>query len=273
MVVSQQVCSVVELVMKPLLRTLTFGLFIPLIWSAPASAGKVTPQILNTECTVEGTTVRLKKVTYTCTKTGKTLRWKTAPATPVVSTTKPSRTKPTTSTTRPFGYPFTLPTQYVSSFVSADVAVGQTVVKRGETLRVSVKISAAFPQDETYRKDGSSLAEIVAECTSLIGRGVEVKEVPGWATSVIVGLRGTNATAGGSTQLYIIGNIPRECGTTLVTANPTTISVKRTTIYREVPIQLVIPTELAPGIYDLVLSPIAAPAWSMLTPIGITVTQ
>ncbi|MFM8956534.1 MAG: hypothetical protein ACKOJH_03665 [Actinomycetota bacterium] len=197
--------------------------------------------------------------------------------TPAVSTTKPSRTKPITSTTvalLPIGYPFTLPTQYVSSYVSADVAVGQTVVKRGETLRVSVKISAAFPQaNETYRKDGSSLAEIVAECTSLIGRGVEVKEVEGWTTSVIVALRGTSATAGGSTQLYVIGNIPRECGTTLVTANPTTISVKRTTIYREVPIQLVIPTELAPGIYDLLLSPIAAPAWSTLAPIRITVTE
>ena len=251
--------------MKTLLRTLVFGLLMPLVWSAPASAGAVTPQILNTKCTVEGTTVRLKKVTYTCTKTGKTLRWKTAPAAVA-----------TTTTTLPFGYPFVMPDQYVQGNTKANVTVSRTTVKRGESIQVSVKITAQM-MGETYEDDWTStLQQITDKCKSEIGKGQEFAPVPGWQTRVEVGLLGTSVTAGGTTTLTIYGNVPTACGTSLLppeAGRRPRISVTRISVYKDVPLTLTIPTTLAAGNYDLLLSTLGSGSWSSRTPIRITVTE
>jgi hypothetical protein len=263
---SQQDCSVVELVMKPLLRTLTFGLFMPLIWSAPASAGNFTPQILNTKCTVEGTTVRLKKVTYTCTKTGKTLRWKTA-----------SAGTATTTTTLPYGYPFTLPTQYVQGGTKADVAVSRTTVKRGDAIAVAVTINAVMFGETTELDYNSTLQELIDNCKSSIGKGNEFSSpVAGWSTSVQVSLAGTTVTAGGLTQLMLRGNVPTACGSTLLPPSSSgrpRLGITRISVYQPVQLSLSIPTTLSPGTYDLLLSPIGGSSWSSRTPIRITVTE
>ncbi|MFM8015098.1 MAG: hypothetical protein ACKPCO_03345, partial [Actinomycetota bacterium] len=215
--------------MKPLLRTLTFGLFMPLIWSAPASAGNVTPQILNTKCTVEGTTVRLKKVTYTCTKTGKTLRWKTA-----------SAGAATTTTTLPYGYPFTLPTQYVQGGTKADVAVSRTTVKRGDAIAVAITINAVMQGETTELDYNSTLQELIDNCKSSIGKGNEFSSpVAGWSTSVQVSLAGTTVTAGGLTQLMLRGNVPTACGSTLLPPSSSgrpRLGITRISVYQ--PVQL-----------------------------------
>lgn len=265
---SQQDCSVVELVMKPLLRTLTFGLFMPLIWSAPASAGNVTPQILNTKCTVEGTTVRLKKVTYTCTKTGKTLRWKTASA---------GAGAATTTTTLPYGYPFTLPTQYVQGGTKADVAVSRTTVRRGDAIAVAITINAVMQGEFTELNDNSTLQELIDNCKSSIGKGNEFNSpMPGWSTSVQISLSGTTVTAGGITQLMLRGNVPTACGSTLLPPSSSgrpRLGITRISVYQPVQLSLSIPTTLAAGTYDLLLSPIGGSSWSSRTPIRITVTE
>ena len=269
---SQQDCSVVELVMKPLLRTLTFGLFMPLIWSAPASAGNVTPQILNTKCTVEGTTVRLKKVTYTCTKTGKTLRWKAAGA---------GAGAATTTTTLPFGYPFTLPTQYVQGGTKADVAVSRTTVKRGDaiTVAVTINVESYIPLGETTELDyNSTLQELIDNCKSSIGKGYEFSSpMSGFPASVQVSLVGTTVTAGGLTQLMLRGNVPTACGNKLLppaSSGRPRLGITRISVYQPVQLSLSIPTTLSAGTYDLLLSPIGGwSSWSSRTPIRITVTE
>jgi hypothetical protein len=254
--------------MKPLLRTLTFGLFMPLIWSAPASAGNVTPQILNTKCTVEGTTVRLKKVTYTCTKTGKTLRWKTASA---------GAGAATTTTTLPYGYPFTLPTQYVQGGTKADVAVSRTTVRRGDAIAVAITINAMAQGEFTELNDNSTLQELIDNCKSSIGKGNEFSSpVAGWSTSVQVSLVGTTVTAGGLTQLMLRGNVPTACGSTLLPPSQSgrpRLGITRISVYQPVQLSLSIPTTLSAGTYDLLLSPIGGSSWSSRTPIRITVTE
>lgn len=251
--------------MNTLIRTLTIGLLAPLIWTAPSLAGAVTPRILNTRCTIEGTTVRLKKVTYTCTKTGKTLRWKTAPAAVA-----------TTTTTLPFGYPFVMPDQYVQGNTKANVAVSRTTLKRGESIQVSVKITAQM-MGETYEDDWTStLQQITDKCKSEIGKGQEFAPVPGWETRVEVGLLGTSVTAGGSTTLTIYGNVPTACGTSLLPSEAgrrPRISVTRISVYKDVPLTLTVPATLAAGNYDLLLSPLGSGSWSSRTPIRITVTD
>lgn len=252
--------------MKLKLRRLTIGFLAPLIWSTSASAGAVTPQILNTKCTIEGTTVRLKKVTYTCTKTGKALRWKTAPAAVA-----------TTTTTLPFGYPFVMPDQYVQGNTKANVAVDRTTVKRGESIQVSVKITAQM-MGETYEHDWTStLQQIIDKCKSEIGRGQQFAPVPGWQTRVEVGLRGTSVTAGGMTTLTIYGNVPTACGTSLLppeAGRRPRISVTRVSVYKDVPLTLLVPTTLAAGTYELLLSTLlSSGSWSTSNPIRITVTD
>lgn len=230
--------------MKTLLRTLVFGLLMPLVWSAPASAGAVTPQILNTKCTVEGTTVRLKKVTYTCTKTGKTLRWKTAPA-------GAGAAAATTTTTLPYGYPFTLPTQYVQGGTKADVAVSRTTVKRGEAIAVAVYINAVMQGETTELDFNSTLQELIDNCKSSIGKGNEFSSpMQGWSTSVQVSLSGTTVTAGGLTQLMLRGNVPTACGSTLLqpsTSGRPRLGITRISVYQPVQLSLSIPTTVSPA--------------------------
>ncbi len=259
---------IVYAVMKPPLRTLAFGLLMPLVWSASASAGAVTPQILNTKCTVEGTTVRLKKVTYTCTKTGKTLRWKTASA---------GAGAATTTTTLPYGHPFTLPTQYVQGGTKADVAVSRTTVKRGDAIAVAVTINAVMQGETTELDYNSTLQELIDNCKSSIGKGNEFSSpMAGWSTSVQVSLSGTTVTAGGLTQLMLRGNVPTACGSTLLppsTSGRPRLGITRISVYQPVQLSLSIPTTLSPGTYDLLLSPIGGSSWSSRTPIRITVTE
>ncbi len=259
---------IVYAVMKPPLRTLAFGLLMPLVWSASASAGAVTPQILNTKCTVEGTTVRLKKVTYTCTKTGKTLRWKTASA---------GAGAATTTTTLPYGHPFTLPTQYVQGGTKADVAVSRTTVKRGDAIAVAVTINAVMQGETTELDYNSTLQELIDNCKSSIGKGYEFSSpMAGWSTSVQVSLSGTTVTAGGLTQLMLRGNVPTACGSTLLppsTSGRPRLGITRISVYQPVQLSLSIPTTLSPGTYDLLLSPIGGSSWSSRTPIRITVTE
>jgi len=268
--VSHRGCPIVCVVMKSLLRPLAFGLLMPLVWSAPASAGAVTPQILNTKCTVEGTTVRLKKVTYTCTKTGKTLRWKTASA-------GAGAAAATTTTTLPYGYPFTLPTQYVQGGTKADVAVSRMSVKRGEAIAVAVYINAVMQGETTELDFNSTLQELIDNCKSSIGKGNEFSSpVQGWSTSVQVSLSGTTVTAGGLTQLMLRGNVPTACGSTLLppsTSGRPRLGITRISVYQPVQLSMSIPTTLSPGTYDLLLSPIGGSSWSSRTPIRITVTE
>lgn len=269
---SQPACRVVYLAMKSLLRTLAFGLLTPLALSAPAPAEAVTPQILNTKCTVEGTTVRLKKVTYTCTKTGKTLRWKTASA-----GAGAGAGAATTTTTLPYGYPFTLPTQYVQGGTKADVAVSRTTVKRGDAIAVAVTINAVMQGETTELDYNSTLQELVDNCKSSIGKGNEFSSpMAGWSTSVQVSLSGTTVTAGGLTQLMLRGNVPTACGSTLLppsTSGRPRLGITRISVYQPVQLSLSIPTTLSPGTYDLLLSPIGGSSWSSRTPIRITVTE
>jgi hypothetical protein len=86
-------------------------------------------------------------------------------------------------------------------------------------------------------------------------------------------LAGTSVVAGGPTQLVVVGNTNRECGDTLVSATPPTISVVRVTFYRDVALRLTIPATLAPGAYDLALNQFDMSPFTQSRPIKITVTE
>ena len=192
---------------------------------------------------------------------------------PSSTTSKPPRSGSTTSSTLlpPGGVSFALPTQYITANdIRADVNVDRIRVKRGESVNVSVRVSAGFinPFD---RPGISTLPELIAACRALIGVDVTVPPTPGWSPSVSVSLLGTGASAGGPTQLIVIGNRATECGDVLTSTNPAQINVVRITYYREVPLSLAIPSNLQAGKYQLVLDPLPFVAYLKTTPLEITV--
>jgi hypothetical protein len=129
---------------------------------------------------------------------------------------------------------------------------------------------------EIFRVTGSyatNAQELTNLCRTRIGIPTTFVLVSaGWAPMVSVYLRGTNVVAGNFTALTVVGNIARECGTSLISNTPLRINVVRTTYYRDIVLQLQIPKDLAPGTYDLDLLPIDD-SWQKLTPIEITVTE
>lgn len=192
---------------------------------------------------------------------------------PSSTTSKPPRSGPTTSSTLlpPGGVSFALPTQYITANdIRADVNVDRIRVKRGESMNISVRISGVFinPFD---RPGISTLPELIAACRALIGVDVTVPPTPGWSPSVSVSLLGTGASAGGPTQLIVIGNRATECGDVLTSTNPAQINVVRITYYREVPLSLAIPSNLQAGKYQLVLDPLPFVAYLKTTPLEITI--
>jgi hypothetical protein len=190
------------------------------------------------------------------------------------STTAPRRTTTTSSTILPPGdVAFEMPTQFITSNDKrADLAVSSRTVRRGESIAVSVRV-AGLDINPFTTNSAATLDELVSACRALIGVGTVVPPTPGWTPNITVSLVGTNATAGGATQLVVVGNINRECGDTLVGTSPPTIRVVRTTFYQPVGLQLSIPASLAAGTYDLVLSPFDMNRFTQTTPIKITVTN
>lgn len=194
---------------------------------------------------------------------------------PASTTSKPPRSAPTTSSTLlpPGGVSFALPTQYITANdTRADVNVDRLRVQRGESINVSVRVSAVFinPFD---RPGISTLPELVAACRALIGIDVTVPPTPGWSPSLSVSMPGTGASAGGNTQLTVIGNRATECGDVLTSTNPARINVVRITYFREVALSLAIPSNLQAGKYQLVLDPFPFMAYLKTTPLEITVSD
>ena len=192
---------------------------------------------------------------------------------PSTTTSKPRRSGTTTLSTLlpPGGVSFALPTQYITANdIRADVNVDRIRVKRGESVNVSVRVSAVFinPFD---RPGISTLPELIAACRALIGVDVTVPPTPGWSPSVSVSLLGTGASAGGPTQLIVIGNKATECGDVLTSTNPVQINVVRITYFREVPLILAIPPNLQAGKYQLVLDPFPFATYLKTTPLEIAV--
>lgn len=191
------------------------------------------------------------------------------------STSRPPQNRPTTSTTLlpAGGVSFTLPNQYITTNdVRADVTANQLRIQRGGTLNLSVRISGVFINP--FDKGGiTTLPELVAACRALVGVDVTVPPTPGWNTNVSVSLLGTGATAGGYTQLVVIGNKATECGDVLTSSDPARINVVRVTYFREVPLNLTVPANLQPGKYQLVLDAFPFMAFSKATPLEITVVE
>jgi len=191
------------------------------------------------------------------------------------STSRPPQNRPTTSTTLlpAGGVSFTLPNQYITTNdVRADVTANQLRIQRGGTLSLSVRISGVFINP--FDKGGiTTLPELVAACRALVGVDVTVPPTPGWNTNVSVTLLGTGATAGGYTQLVVIGNKATECGDVLTSSDPARINVVRVTYFREVPLNLTVPANLQPGKYQLVLDAFPFMAFSKATPLEITVVE
>ena len=233
------------------------------------NSAEARPSIAGQSCSIEGAVVKVKKTAFTCLRKGKQLRW-------TVNTGSARATTASTTTTtakRPFGYPFVMPSQYSSKEFLADVFVSSQSVKRGQSINILVKLSFAG-YGQTYRLDESStLEEIINKCRSLIGVGTDVNPpTQAWSPNVVVSLRGTTVTGGGSTQLVIIGDVIQDCGTSLVKTNPPHIALERWALYQDIGIRLEIPTTLASGTYDLLLNQIGNP-WTKSTPIKITVTD
>ena len=182
---------------------------------------------------------------------------------------------PKTSSTllAPGGISFETFDQYISARdTRAAVSVNRKRVGRSESLTVTVKISGLFInnfEDAT----ATNAQELIDLCRARIGVPTTFVPVPaGWAPMVSVYLRGTDVVAGNFTTLTVVGNIARECGTSLISNTPLRINVVRTTYYRDIVLQLQIPKDLAPGTYDLDLLPIDN-SWQKSTPLQITVTE
>ena len=191
------------------------------------------------------------------------------------TTTSTSVKNPKTSSTllAPGGISFETFDQYISARdTRATVSVNRKRVGRSESLTVTVNISGLFInnfEDAT----ATNAQELINLCRARIGVPTTFVPVPaGWAPMVSVYLRGTDVVAGNFTALTVVGNIARECGTSLISNTPLRISVVRTTYYRDVVLQLQIPKGLAPGTYDLDLLPIEN-SWQKSTPLQITVTE
>jgi hypothetical protein len=166
-----------------------------------------------------------------------------------------------------------MPTQYITTNEKrADLSVSGRTVRRGESITVSVRV-AGLDINPFTNNGATTLDEMVSACRALIGVGTVVPPTPGWTPNISVSLVGTNVVAGGATQLVVIGNVNRECGDTLVNTSPPTIRVVRTTFYRPVELQLIIPPSLTAGTYDLVLNPFDMSRFTQLTPIKITITE
>jgi hypothetical protein len=200
---------------------------------------------------------------------------KTTQSTNRKTTTSTSAENLKTSSTMlaPGGISFETFDEYISARdTRAAVLVDRKRVGRSESLTVTVKISGLFInnfEDAT----ATNAQELTNLCRARIG--IPTTFVPvsaGWAPMVSVYLRGTNVVAGNFTALTVVGNIARECGTSLISNTPLRINVVRTTYYRDIVLQLQIPKDLAPGTYDLDLLPIDN-SWQKLTPIEITVTE
>ena len=191
------------------------------------------------------------------------------------TTTSTSVKNPKTSSTllAPGGISFETFDQYISARdTRATVSVNRKRVGRSESLTVKVKISGLFInnfEDAT----ATNAQELIDSCRARIGVPTTFVPVPaGWAPMVSVYLRGTDVVAGNFTTLTVVGNIARECGTSLISNTPLRINVVRTTYYRDIVLQLQIPKDLAPGTYDLDLLPIDN-SWQKSTPLQITVTE
>ena len=236
------------------------------------------PNITGTSCTTVGLTKTVKSIKYTCKKTGKSNKWA------VVSRTKsPTATNPLPTATNPLPIAaFVLPTQYIMGENLYDVAVSRKSVVRGETLTITVSMTAVMRkwgsfQGETFRHPvsdaGVTLAELIKLCKSLIGVGIVVPPTPaGWSPTISVSLTGTSVTAGGPTDLVVIGYIIKECGDTAVTDTPS-ISVVRNTVYKDVLMQLTIPATLRAGTYELTLNPPEGTKFMKATPIAIKISE
>ena len=191
------------------------------------------------------------------------------------TTTSTSVKNPKTSSTllAPGGISFETFDQYISARdTRAAVSVNRKRVGRSESLTVTVKISGLFInnfEDAT----ATNAQELINLCRARIGVPTTFVPVPaGWAPMVSVYLRGTDVVAGNFTALTVVGNIARECGTSLISNTPLRINVVRTTYYRDIVLQLQIPKGLEPGTYDLDLLPIDN-SWQKSTPLQITVTE
>ena len=191
------------------------------------------------------------------------------------TTTSTSAKNPKTSSTllAPGGISFETFDQYISARdTRAAVSVDRKRVGRSESLTVTVKISGLFINN-FEDASATNLQELINLCRARIGVPTTFVPVPaGWAPMVSVYLRGTDVVTGNFTALTVVGNIARECGTSLISNTPLRINVVRTTFYRDIVLQLQIPKGLAPGTYDLDLLPIDN-SWQKSTPLQITVTE
>jgi hypothetical protein len=220
----------------------------------------ITPTTLLDVATADDSTTTSQSTTQSTTQ-------KTTPSTSVKN--------PKTSSTllAPGGISFETFDQYISARdTRAAVSVNRKRVGRSESLTVTVKISGLFInnfEDAT----ATNAQELINLCRARIGVPTTFVPVPsGWAPMVSVYLRGTDVVAGNFTTLTVVGNIARECGTSLISNTPLRINVVRTTYYRDIVLQLQIPKDLAPGTYDLDLLPIDN-SWQKSTPLQITVTE
>ena len=179
------------------------------------------------------------------------------------TTTSTAVESPKTSSTLlvPGGVSFETPDQYISPTEKrASVSVDRKRIGRSESLTVTVKISGLFInnfEDAT----ATNAQELINLCRARIG-------IP----MIAIAIRGTDIETGTYTSLTVVGNIARECGTSLISNSPLRISVVRMTYYRDIVLQLQIPKGLAPGTYDLDLLPIDN-SWQKSTPLQITVTE
>ena len=191
------------------------------------------------------------------------------------TTTSTSAKNPKTSSTLLAlgGISFETFDQYISARdTRAAVSVDRKRVSRSESLTVTIKISGIFINNFEDAA-ATNAQELINLCRARIGVPTTFVPVPaGWAPMVAVTIRGTDIVAGNFTALTVVGNIARECGTSLISNTPLRINVVRTTYYRDIVLQLQIPKGLAPGTYDLDLLPIDN-SWQKSTPLQITVTE
>ena len=224
----------------------------------------ITPTTLLVVATADDSTTTIQSSTQSTTQ-----------STTRKTTTSTSVKSPKTSSTllAPGGISFETFDQYISARdTRAAISVDHKRVGRSESLTVTVKVSGLFInnfEDAT----ATNAQELINLCRARIGVPTTFVPVPsGWAPMVSVYLRGTDVVVGNFTTLTVVGNIARECGTSLISNTPLRINVVRTTYYRDIVLQLQIPKDLAPGTYDLDLLPIDN-SWQKSTPLQITVTE
>ncbi len=243
---------------------------------ASPTTSPVTTEVSTTLTTAAPSTIAATTIPVVTTAVNSTTTTQSSTqSTSQKTTTSTSAKSPKTSSTMlsPGGISFETFDQYISARdTRAAVSVDRKRVGRSESLTVTVKISGLFINNFEDAA-ATNAQELIDSCRARIG--VPATFVPvqsGWAPMVSVYLRGTDVVAGNFTSLTVVGNIARECGTSLISNTPLRISVVRTTYYRDVVLQLQIPKGLAPGTYDLDLLPIDN-TWQKSTPLQITVTE